>query len=230
MPSIHEPDQYELSNNQASESLVSIKPNEKQHIAPLGFLLLDEVRPTESTSLMNVAPQAQQRALLNELNVNNGANHDQLLDGSQSSREDSVPESIVRAEGPSAVRQKPNKRGSTLSARSSKYIPFMYDSLPETKNSQSSIQVGKMDLAVARKTSSASQGRQFVRSSSIMVNSSGREVSALDLSLSKGHIACGEREMVEASSRGNINLMQSFSSSIATTGSPADLISQRGEV
>ena len=136
---------------------------------------------------------------VDSLNTNNGANNDQLSKkAAQSPKKEKSAKSVL-----------PSER-----VKSQKRIPFVYDSLPAAKNSLSSIQIGQRQITASRKHSNiSSKGRKFVRSSSIMVKSGGKEVSALNISASKGHIQRGSRDVVDASKRSNFNLLHNFQNS-----------------
>lgn len=136
------------------------------------------------------------------LNVNNGANNDQLSEGN-------ISRLTFAKSGRNVV-----NNNNAMTMNRSEQISFIHDDrLSRPKNSLSSIHIGRMNLKSTGNHSSVSKGRHFVRSSSIMVKAGGREVSALNLSKSKGYIRKrGAVEITEASNRGNLNLMYSLSS------------------
>lgn len=112
------------------------------------------------------------------LNTNNAANDDQ------------------------SKKSKPHPK-KPVAHRSVKRIPFMYDNLP------SNAELGQdvvEDLTVKRDYDPAYKGRQFIRSSSIMVKSGGREISALDVSNSKGRAIHKQEELKQASLDNNMNV------------------------
>lgn len=98
-----------------------------------------------------------------------------------------------------------------IEKRSSKRIPFMYDNLPSDIELQPKY---SEDLTVKKKYLPSQKGRRFIRSSSIMVKSGGREVSGLDISKSKGHISRKQKDLNEAGRKSNLNVFSNLDPSM----------------
>jgi len=148
----------------------------------------------------------------NILNTNNAANSDQLSMTSkkvkfnqQTSDAHQIP-STSRATHPSSDVK--TRNSSNLSIKHSKQLPFLYNSLPSNSELSVPIKTETESSAVHKHSAHSIKGRQFVRSSSIMVKAGGREVSALDISKAKGHISSGEKELRQASHRSSLNVFR----------------------
>ena len=147
---------------------------------------LTDSQGTDASSIVTVDAIFEKKESLNK---NNAANDDQAMYQAHPSSKEVV------------------KR------RSSKRIPFMYDNLPSDAELQPKY---SEDLTVKRDYNPAHRGRRFIRSSSIMVKSGGREVSALDISKSKGHILRKQKDLNAATLKSNLNVFSNLNPSVVS--------------
>ena len=145
---------------------------------------LTDSQGTDASSIITVDAIFEMKESLNK---NNAANDDQAMHQAHPSSKELV------------------KR------QSSKRIPFMYDKLPSDADLQPKY---SEDLTVKRDYNPAHRGRRFIRSSSIMVKSGGREVSALDISKRKGHILRKQKDLNAASRKSNLNVFSNLNPSV----------------
>lgn len=131
--------------------------------------------------------------LPDSLNKNNAANSDQM---NNPSRLQSSHKLVTR--------------------QSSKKIPFVHGSPPVYVDLPSS---PIEELTAKQEYDLSHKGRQFIRSSSIMVKAGGREVSALNTTSSRGFILCKENELREASNKSDLNIFSRKSPSVKNSRS-----------